>query len=77
MKRIILLLALAITLSSCVKNSLLTKSKGEFKIEFLFEQDGIKVYRFYDDGRLHYFTSKGETMTSQSESKTTYEENIN
>lgn len=29
----------------------------------LFEHDGINVYRFYDDGRFHWFTSKGECMS--------------
>lgn len=29
----------------------------KFKVSYLFEHDGIKVYRFFDDGRYIYFTS--------------------
>jgi hypothetical protein len=33
----------------------LTSCKGsDFKIEFLFEKDGCKMYRFKDRGRLFY-----------------------
>jgi hypothetical protein len=47
-----------------------------FEVEFLFEKDGVKVYRFYDVGRYHYFTTKGETISVQTEGKTEYRENI-
>ena len=53
-----------------------TGKNGDFHIEYLFEKDGIKMYRFYDGGRLHYFTTSGETMTEQSVGETTYEERI-
>ena len=43
---------------------------------YLFEKDGIKVYRFYDGMEHHYFTSKGETITTQGSSKNHREENI-
>lgn len=63
-------------LSGCYREPQSTETLGNnIKVEFLFEKDGIKVYRFYD-GNYHYFTSRGETMTSQSSGKTTYEENI-
>ena len=64
-------------LSGCYKDSQSTETLGKgFQVEFLFEKDGIKVYRFQDGG-IHYFTSRGETMTTQSSGKTTtYEENI-
>lgn len=48
-----------------------------FEVEYLFEKDGIKVYRFWDGGHYHYFTTGGETITEQTEGKTTYSENIN
>ena len=41
-----------------------------------FEKDGIKVYRFRDGGRTHYFTSNGETMSNKKSGKTTVQENI-
>ena len=51
-----------------------------FEVEYLFEKDGVKVYRFEDGGRYHYFTSRGETISIQQNSSgktTTYhEENI-
>jgi hypothetical protein len=54
----------------------LGKNDG-FEVEYLFEKDGIKVYRFWDGGHYHYFTSKGETISTQTTGKTTYSENIN
>lgn len=48
-----------------------------FEVEYLFEKDGVKVYRFYDNGHTHYFTTKGETISVQSAGKTRYSENIN
>lgn len=48
----------------------------KFQVEFLFEKDGVKVYRFEDGGRQHYFTTKGDTMTEQSTGESTYEERI-
>ena len=53
-----------------------TGKNGEFHIEYLFEKDGIKMYRFYDGGRFHYFTTNGETMTEQTSGDTHYEERI-
>jgi hypothetical protein len=36
-----------------------------FEVEYLFEKDGVKVYRFYDNGYTHYFTTQGETISTQ------------
>ncbi len=36
----------------------------DYKVELLFEVDGIKVYRFYD-GRRVYFTSKTGNVESE------------
>ena len=77
MKKIILALVIIIGLSSCYKEAQSTEQTGNgFKVEFLFEKDGIKVYRFFDGGDYHYFTSKGETMTTQQRGKFNYQENI-
>ena len=77
MKKITILagIALSIMLTSCHKDPVSSETKGDFQVELLFEKDGLKVYRFYD-GRYHYFTSKGETMTTQSSGKDEYEELI-
>ncbi len=47
-----------------------------FEVEYLFDKDGVKVYRFFDNGHYHYFTTKGETISTQTAGKTTYSENI-
>jgi hypothetical protein len=61
----------------CSKEAQTTEIIGNgVNVEFLFEKDGIKVYRFYDGGRTHYFTSKGETISVQNNGKTTMDENI-
>lgn len=35
----------------------LNTDNPNFQVEFLFEVDGCKVYRFSDAGNLYYFTS--------------------
>jgi hypothetical protein len=37
-------------------------AKADFDIEFLFECDGVKMYRFYDGGRFRYFTTGNGKM---------------
>jgi len=79
LERLSVLLILGLTLTSCKQSGRPSSStiEGEdYKVEFLFEKDGVKVYRFKDDFKYHYFTSKGETMTSQRSGKTSHEENI-
>lgn len=66
------------TLTSCKKDEISSSIEGNgFEVEFLFEKDGIRVYRFIDGSSTHYFTSKGETITTQHYGKTSYDENIN
>jgi hypothetical protein len=79
MKKLFLLFAVAILATSCMeyKPAQSTSTEGNgFEVEYLFTKDSIKVYRFVDGHRVHYFTSKGETISSQKSGKTTYEENI-
>ena len=67
-----------LTLTSCKKDEISSSIEGNgFEVEFLFEKDGIRVYRFIDGSSTHYFTSKGETISSQQHGKTSYDENIN
>ena len=73
------LFATAAIVSGCAKDGTYTPVQGakeDFDVQFLFEKDGVKVYRFLDNGHYHYFTSDGETMTHQSAGKTSYPENI-
>ena len=76
MKKIVFLIAIGFLLTSCYKDAISTDTKGDFKVEFLFEKDGIKMYRFRDGGRYHYFTDRGETITTHYSNKSSREENI-
>ncbi|OWP82789.1 hypothetical protein BWK59_14010 [Flavobacterium davisii] len=49
------LLALLL-LSSCKEEPLKTIQNGNFKVEYLFEQNGCKMYRFEDGGRYIYWS---------------------
>ena len=58
----ILVVLIALSLSSCFvqpkSQMVVTSSNPEIKVELLFEVDGCKVYRFYDNalGQPRYFT---------------------
>lgn len=59
--RLIIVIALLAMFASCLRQGdpvIPIESKDDFKITYLFEVDGIKVYRFYDGGRFIYFTNK-------------------
>lgn len=62
MKKIILLVSVIFLLVSCNENKGIdvptSDSINEIKVEKLFVVDGITVYRFYDGGRVVYFTNK-------------------
>lgn len=52
-------------------------NNAQIPVDFLFEKDGCKVYRFNDAGRYIYYTScKGNTTEkhTRSNGKTTTEE---
>lgn len=61
MRKLILLILIVIGLSSCEEGKpqhiSVKESKESFDIEFLFEVDSIKVYRFNDDGHAVYFSN--------------------
>ncbi len=41
----------------------ITNNNKDYKVDYLFEHDGCKVYRFYDRGNYIYFTNcNGETI---------------
>ena len=62
MKKIILFVLVIFLLVSCNDNEGIniptSDSINEIKVEKLFVVDGITVYRFYDGGRVVYFTNK-------------------
>ena len=73
----------AIIFGACSNDPMSKERLGKddvFEVEYLFEKDNVKVYRFEDGGCYHYFTTKGETISTQQNSSgktTTYhEENI-
>ena len=75
----LLLLSTVFLLVGCLGEPQSTEHAGKdkkFEIELLFEKDGIKMYRFYDGGYLHYFTTGGTTITQQSSGKSTFDETI-
>jgi hypothetical protein len=81
MKKIIGLLLISIALVSCYGDGIeKTKTNNDdYEVAYLFEKDGVKVYRFYDGFKYHYFTSRGETITTQEDGgkhHDEYEENI-
>ena len=76
----IVLMTLGVMIFGACSNDPMSKERlgkdDVFEVEYLFEKDGVKVYRFEDGGRYHYFTTKGETISVQTEGKTEYRENI-
>lgn len=72
MKKIILFALVIFLFVSCDYNKGIniptSNSINEIKVEKLFVADGITVYRFYDGGRVVYFTNK------KSEVKTIHDE---
>ena len=61
---------LALSLNACYKDPMRTESTDnpEVPVSLLFEKDGCKVYRFYDN-RSHYFVkceNSSATISSQS-----------
>jgi len=61
-------LLLALFMQSCgVYEPISTKApvnNGTYKVDYLFEHEGVKVYRFLDMGRWVYFTNCVGDVTS-------------
>lgn len=69
----LLLVFLALICVSCAKEGTYVPSqnaKDDFKIEYLFEQDGVKIYRFRDNGRTIYFATGNGRMTDSTSTST-------
>lgn len=74
MKKIILGLIMVLSLSSCVKDGQSKEVVGAFEVEFLFENEGCRVFRFNDGGHFVYYTDcRGNTTYSASYGKSTIE----
>ncbi len=78
LKNIFLLLILMFA-CACAKSpaSRSATNNVEIPVDFLFEHEGCKVYRFLDAGYYRYFTNCTQTMSTQSCGKNcTREESI-
>lgn len=69
MKKLTLLFGLSFLLSCEGEAESVTQSGNpDYKIEFLFEHDGCKIYRFYDGRYIYWTDCKGKTEQNFSES---------
>lgn len=60
-------------LTSCAGDAIQTEKKGDYKVEFLFEKGGCKMYRFRDAGSYVYWsdcTGRIEHTTSDGKHST-------
>ena len=66
---------------SCKQEAQSVSHNGNYQVEFLFEKDGCKVYRFYDGRYVYYSDCRGKiesTYTTGGKHKTThYDETLN
>lgn len=53
------------------------ENNSTYEVHYLFEHEGIKVFRFQDEGRYVYFTKpSGEITAIRKDSVTTYTRTI-
>ena len=64
MKYLVIFFLLALT--SCLKEGQSSEQNGNFKITLLFEQDGCKVYRFWDGRAVYFSDCSGKIESSYS-----------
>lgn len=66
-KVLVLILFSCVLLFSCQKSPQISSVRGNFKVEFLFEQNGCKVYRFKDGLYYVYWSDcQGKTQYESS-----------
>lgn len=75
MKTLVKVFALFVTfigITSCYTTIPLENRPSEnndtYTISYLFEHEGCKVYRFYDQGNYVYFTTRGEVTAIKNDS---------
>lgn len=71
MKKLLIIIAGSVSvlgLASCTLSRPIatapTENNRTYKVDYLFEHDGVKVYRFWDYGGYVYFTSRGDGVTA-------------
>lgn len=61
-----------IGVTSCFSSRPLRVTQSEnnatYNVSYLFEHDGCKVYRFYDNGNYVYFTTLGDVTSIKADS---------
>jgi hypothetical protein len=66
--RVSLKVLLAVSIYSCSSSKPISRLAPEnnqsYKVDYLFEHDGCKVYRFYDHGHFVYFTNCSGEISS-------------
>ncbi len=75
MKPHLIVLCALFLLSACSIQKPITRQKSEnnqtYTVDYLFEHDGCKVYRFYDHGNAVYFTNcNGEAISKTDSTET-------
>ena len=74
------LLGVAFMLAGCKKapQSEALSSNPEIRVGLLFEHEGVRVYRFYDEGRAIYYTdARGKTEWHRSNGKVATHHEVN
>lgn len=68
MKKYSILLLSIVALNGCIESakSVVETDNPGIKVEFLFEKDGCKVYRFKDGGYKYFTTCQGSTSWTES-----------
>lgn len=71
----------ALLLLGCVKEAQESVQNGNFTVEFLFEQNGCKMYRFKDGGRYIYWSDcqgkvQADYTTQSGKSRITHQEEV-
>ena len=79
MKKTMIAIATAVLFSACSGNdgSDVAVKKNPYEVYYLFEKNGVKVYRFYDMGYYRYFTNRNETISTMRVGKHSCIENVN
>jgi hypothetical protein len=77
MKKIIFSIIILIGISSCKEDAIQTQNVGTgIELEFLFEKDGCKVYRFFDGHYIYWSSCPGKMSYEYQQGKVTSSQQI-
>lgn len=69
--KLFILLFIVAGITSCASIPLKegkSENNATYKVSYLFEHDGCKVYRFFDMGNYVYFTTRGDATAIKNDS---------